>query len=77
MNIMLGIIQMDGYINICVSEAAIPQIVAIWYCTHKKKIIRVPPFFFRCLGCELQCATFPHTPVHHTLGSLFLFFLFS
>ena len=46
MNIMLGIIQMDGYINICVSEAAIQQVVAIWYCTHEKKIIRVPPFFF-------------------------------
>ena len=64
---------MDVYTNMYVSEAAIPQIVANRYCTHEKKI-RVPPF--RYLGCVLQCAVFPHTPVHHTLRSLLLFFHF-
>ena len=61
--------------NMYVSEAVIPQIVAIRYCTLKKKRTHVPPF--RYLGCVLQCAVFPHTPVHHTLRSLFKFALFS
>ena len=34
---MLGIMQMYVYMNMYVSEAAIPQIVAIQYCTQKKK----------------------------------------
>ena len=65
---------MDVYMNIY-SEAAIPQIAAIRYCTlQKKKRISVPPF--RYLGCVLQCTVFPHTPAYHTLRSLLLFFHF-
>ena len=68
--------DIDGCdMNMCISEAAIPQIVAIRYCTLRTFFsIRVPPF--RYLGCVLQCAVFPHTSVHHTLRSLFLFFNF-
>lgn len=33
--------------------------------------------FFWYLRCVLQCTIFPHTPVHHTLCSLLLFFHFS
>ena len=66
---------MDVNTNMDVPEAAIPQIVAIRYCAHLKKRIRVPPF--RYLGCVLQCAVFPHTSAHHTLRSLLLFFHFS
>ena len=72
---MFGTIQMDVYVNMYVSEAAIPQIVAIRYCAHlKKKIIRVPPF--RYLGWVLQCAVFPHTPVHDTLARFCSFSFF-
>ena len=69
---MFGTIQRDVYMNICVSEAAIPQIVAIRYCTLEKKKISVP--LFRYLGCVLQCTEFPHTAVHYTLRSLFCSF---
>ena len=33
---MFGTIQMDVYMNIYVSEVAIPQIAAIRYCTLEK-----------------------------------------
>ena len=66
---------MDVYMNIYVSEAAIPQIAAIRYCTlETKNRIRVP--LVRDLGYVLQCAVFPHTPVHHTLRSLLLFLFY-
>ena len=42
---MFGTIQMDAYINIYVSEAAIPQIAAIRYCTLAKKIESVSHLF--------------------------------
>ena len=71
--------------NIYVSEAAIPQIEAIRYCTVRKKRIRVPPF--RYLGYVLQravfrfvlmvtCKDFPHTPVHHNIYTSLAFALF-
>ena len=49
------------------SGAAIPQIVAIRCCTHKKNVPH-----FRYLGCVLQYAVIPNTPVH-TLRSPLLF----
>ena len=66
--------DIDGCdMNMCISEAAIPQIVAIRYCTLRTFFsIRVPPF--RYLGCVLQCAVFPQTCAHHVLRSLLLFF---
>ena len=61
--------------NLYVSDAAIPQIVAIQYGTFRTHFrIRVPPF--RYLGCVLQCAVFPHTLVYHTVRSLLLLFQF-
>ena len=50
---MLGTIQMDVYMNICASRAAIPQIAAIRYCPLHKNRIRDPPV--RYLGYVLQC----------------------
>ena len=62
--------------NTYVSEAAIPHIGAIRYCTLQKILrIRVPTF--RYLGGVLQCTAFPHTPAHHTLRSRLPFFHFS
>ena len=72
---MFGTIQMDVYMNIHVFEAALPQMVAIRYCTRKTKRIRVPPF--RYLGCVLQYAVLPHTPVHHSMYASLAFALFS
>ena len=42
---MFGTIQMDVYMNMYVSEAAIPQIVAIRYCTLEKKKKNVSHLF--------------------------------
>ena len=77
MNIMLGIRQIDGYTNIYFSEAAIPQVIAIRYCTLEKIYIRVQPF--RYLGCVLHCAAFPRTLscLSYTSLAFALFFLFS
>ena len=62
--------------NIYVSEAAIPQIVAIRFCTlEKKERIRVPPF--RYLGCVMQCAVFPaHSCPSYTSLVLARFLIF-
>ena len=62
--------------NGCVYEyLSLTQIVAIRYCTSEKK--KNPCSTFRYLGCVLQYAIFPHTPAHHALRSLSLFFHFS
>ena len=58
--------------NLYISEAAIPQIVAIRYCA----IV----FYFMCvstigyLGCVLQYAVLLHPPVNQTLSALLSFF---
>ena len=41
---MFGTTQMDVYMNMYVSEAAIPQIVAIRHCTLQKKKNQCPTF---------------------------------
>ena len=75
---MFGTIQMDVYMNIYVSEAAIPQIAAIRYCTlPQKNRIRVPPF---CSVSRLRaavCRISAHScPSYTSLAfALFIFFL--
>ena len=58
--------------NVYVSEDAISQIVAIRFCPLPM-CFETCALHFRYLGRVLLCAVFPHTPVHHTLRSLFLF----
>ena len=72
---MFGTIQM-GEMKIYVSEAAIPQIVAIRYCTQKKEKESVSHLSVSRLRAAV-CRFPAHTPVHHTLRSLWLFFIFS
>ena len=73
---MFETIEMDVFMNMYVSEAAIPQIQTIRYCTIKKKKKKSVSHLFRYLGCVLQCAVFPHTPVHDTLARFCSFSFF-
>ena len=70
---MFGTIQMDVYMNMYVPEAAIPQVVAIRYCAHLKKRIRVPPFRLRAAVCCISAHSCPsYTSLVFALFSFFL-----
>ena len=58
-----------------ISNAAIPQIVAIRYCTLQNIFFNLcPTFSVSTIGCVLKCAVFPHTRVHYNLARCCSFF---
>ena len=73
---MYGTIQTDVYMTIYVSEAAIPQIAAIRYCTLKKKKNPCPTFSVSRLRAAV-CRISAHSCLSYTslAFALFPFFL--
>ena len=73
---MFGTIQMDVYMNMYVSEAATPQIVAIRYCTlGKKKKNPCPTFSVSRLRAAV-CRISAHSSPSYTSLAVVLFHFF-